>query len=277
MKPGRAPRLVPLPAAWLAAGCLSCAAPGPTARPLAHADSLRTVERVLEREAVGCDAEPSRCAHVRITWPEVVDAPGGDAGALVTAIRGFAARAYDARDAAGSPAATADSFMARHAAWRARGGGRTPPWELSIRVSMLDGPGGMVVLGAEVSRYEGGAHGLVETHLASLERSTARPVALDEVLVAGGRERLLVLAEGAFRARRELGATTPFEAEGLRFPGGRFALPRNWALTREGLRLVYNPYEVGSYSAGATEVVVPCGDLGGVVAAEYSPCRAPAE
>jgi hypothetical protein len=46
------------------------------------------------------------------------------------------------------------------------------------------------------------------------------------------------------------------------FEGGKFALPENMGLTRDGVLLFYNSYEVAAYAEGETKFVIPYGKLG---------------
>ena len=65
----------------------------------------------------------------------------------------------------------------------------------------------------------------------------------------------------AFRRARRLGPREDLAKAGFQFPGGAFALTVNAGLTRAGLVLHYNAYEVAPYVMGPTEAVVPWKEL----------------
>lgn len=159
----------------------------------------------------------------------------------------------------GTLAALADSFLAL----ARREAPAAAPWYLDYRASCLlyDTTRQVATLALVTEAYLGGAHPLTTTRLAMYDLATGKPLPSSAVLTPTATTELLALAERHFRAARGLAAGELLSAAGFDFAEGRFALPQQVALSAEGLRLYYGPYEVGPYALGSTAFTIPYGEV----------------
>lgn len=102
--------------------------------------------------------------------------------------------------------------------------------------------------------YLGGAHSAAFTQLNSFELSNGNMIDITEKYGAG---KLLPLAESKFRELNKLDSKADLNDAGFMFKDGEFALPENMGLTKEGVLMVYNSYEVASYAQGETRFIIP--------------------
>ncbi len=110
--------------------------------------------------------------------------------------------------------------------------------------------------------YLGGAHPAVFTQLRSFDLSTGNFI---DIVDKYGKEKLLALAERRFRTINELDSRANLNDAGFMFEDGKFTLPENMGLTKEGVLVVYNSYEVASYAQGETRFTIPYSALAGDV------------
>lgn len=120
------------------------------------------------------------------------------------------------------------------------------------------------------STYTGGAHGNYNTFFFNFDATNGKLLETQEFI----KDTLALnkLAEVKFITEetaigKENGIE--FKMEDYFFPGGKFVLPQNIALTKEGLRLLYNPYEVASYARGMIIIDIPWQELKGIVVEKY--------
>lgn len=107
--------------------------------------------------------------------------------------------------------------------------------------------------------YTGGAHGMYGTVLATLDMRTGRFVPLEDIIA--DTTGLRPLLEAAFlESKKEVGATTIAELTIDNSP--TLALPMQWCVVPEGVRFIYNPYEVTAYALGQTDITLTWRQLG---------------
>ncbi len=127
---------------------------------------------------------------------------------------------------------------------------------------LLDAPR---YLSAEVSSYVylGGAHGNGNTAYVTLHKATGRRVALEEIFSEP--KALQPLVERAFLEANKAKGMSDEETtlENLLLsPEMGLPFPSNFCIVAEGIRMIYNPYEVTAYALGPTEFTLSWEQLG---------------
>jgi len=107
------------------------------------------------------------------------------------------------------------------------------------------------------SEFMGGAHGNQSVYLYSYDLKNGEPI---DIAARYG-ESLKRVAERKFRKQHGIGPDEDLNGAGFIFPESGFILPENIGYTSKGVTLIYNPYEVASYSAGATEINIALSEL----------------
>jgi hypothetical protein len=106
-------------------------------------------------------------------------------------------------------------------------------------------------------RYLGGAHPTDIRHFLNIDLKNQKELSLYDVIKPEKAPELAQYGEKVFRAIRELNFTGSLNAAGFWFVDDQFTLSENFSLTEAGLILYYNPYDIGPYSLGATELLLP--------------------
>jgi hypothetical protein len=79
---------------------------------------------------------------------------------------------------------------------------------------------------------------------------------LDSLITAEGMPKLRAVAENIFRKNEQLAPNASL-SEGYFFADGVFSLAETFTVTKDGIKFLYNPYEIKAYAAGTTELTVP--------------------
>lgn len=121
------------------------------------------------------------------------------------------------------------------------------------------------------STYTGGAHGNYNTSYYNFDATNGKLLELNEIV----KDTLALnkLAEVKFKAEETAMAKEngmEFKMEDYFFPENKFILPQNIGITKEGLRLLYNPYEVAAYARGMIILDIPWQELKGIVVEKYA-------
>jgi len=109
--------------------------------------------------------------------------------------------------------------------------------------------------------FTGGAHELATALYVSYSLDRVDRLSMADLFVEGSAKRLNELGEKKFRERRAIAPGRSLADAGFDFPGGYFRLSANFAVTAEGLVFRYNPYDVGPYALGETEVQLSTEEL----------------
>jgi len=235
------------------------APPSPPA--VAAVDSAVTVKRCVT--ATSCAT-----ATFRLPWLRV--APGvasGDSAALAA----MAAALEDSvRALAGIPAGRSVAAHAEAVATRLHRDLRahlrqSPDWgggylrEVTARVVWASAR--VLTVEVEDTGFTGGAHGQYEAVLRSYDLRTGARIPVTAVIAdtAG----LVPLLEAGFaQAKADSGGAPPPLAELLYPEVTRLPVAGQVGITGEGVRFLYNPYEVASWAVGRTDVLLTWAQLG---------------
>ena len=104
--------------------------------------------------------------------------------------------------------------------------------------------------------YKGGAHPNVLFTYLNYNPKTYQTITLDSLIIAEGMPKLRAVAENIFRKNEQLAPNASL-SDGYFFADGVFSLPETFTVTKDGIKFLYNPYEIKAYAAGTTELIVP--------------------
>ncbi len=140
------------------------------------------------------------------------------------------------------------------------------PWVLETKSRILYQ--NRRVLSVEFNNFSftGGAHPNSFQILLLLDVRDRKMLTLSDIVT--DMERFEEVVKEAFRAHYQLEEAASFNEAGF-FWDEPFSLPENVALTPEGLKLVYNPYEIAPYVVGATRLHIPYAELEDLLKEEY--------
>ncbi|HMI02954.1 MAG TPA: DUF3298 domain-containing protein [Pedobacter sp.] len=136
-------------------------------------------------------------------------------------------------------------------------------WFLEIRNDVeVQKTGYFSILSRFVS-YMGGAHPNTVYSYLNYNPTTHQEILLDSLLLPGTMPKLTAIAEQIFRKNEKLSSTASLK-DGYFFENNTFRLNDNFTITDEGLKFLYNPYEIKAYVYGTTELLIPFSALKGI-------------
>lgn len=111
--------------------------------------------------------------------------------------------------------------------------------------------------------YTGGPHGNYGKNYFVFDRETAGLVSLPDLMEEGFGQKLTEKLNEELRKKLELGRGGSLRRNG--FFVDQVELTQNFLLTSKGLGFHWDPYEIGPYSMGFVEVVIPYGKIGDIL------------
>ncbi|SMC87167.1 DUF3298 and DUF4163 domain-containing protein [Pedobacter nyackensis] len=104
--------------------------------------------------------------------------------------------------------------------------------------------------------YEGGAHPNSSFVYLNYDPVNHQEIILDSLLNPGSMTKLTAVAENIFRKNEKLAPGVSLK-DNYFFENDKFSLNQNFSVTKEGIKFLYNPYEIKAYAYGITELLIP--------------------
>ncbi|WP_373516724.1 DUF3298 and DUF4163 domain-containing protein [Pricia sp.] len=131
----------------------------------------------------------------------------------------------------------------------------TTPWEAKIDGKVVYEDKNLLSLELNSFVFTGGAHGYSAKRFLNFDKK--RGVELENWQLFQNRKDFQKYAETKFREQEAIPAEASINYTGLMFEKDSFYLPENIGFTEEGVKLLYNPYEVASYADGPIVLTLP--------------------
>jgi len=128
-------------------------------------------------------------------------------------------------------------------------------WEAKIESSISYEDANFITIILDSYLFTGGAHGYTSKRFLNFDKK--RGIELENSELFKNAEDFRAFAEEMFRQKEAIPNGKPINYTGFMFEQDSFYLPENIGFTKDGLKLLYNPYEVASYADGAIELVLP--------------------
>ncbi len=131
-------------------------------------------------------------------------------------------------------------------------------WMLERKATVLFSNDDVLTVDVTSMGYFGGAHGFDERTLLCFDLRDGKRLSLEEIINENSRGVLQQVAEAEFRRVRGVPLGRSLQDEGFFVaPGEPFRVTENFGVVEGGILLHYNPYEIGPYVMGKTDVLLP--------------------
>jgi hypothetical protein len=131
-------------------------------------------------------------------------------------------------------------------------------WLLQRKASVLFANDDVLTIAVTNIGYLGGAHGFNERTLLCFDLRNGKRLTMAELVTEKSQEVLRQVAEAEFRRVRRIPPERALQEEGFfAAPGEPFWVTDNFGVVESGILLHYNPYDIGPYVMGETDVVLP--------------------
>jgi hypothetical protein len=101
--------------------------------------------------------------------------------------------------------------------------------------------------------FTGGAHGYAAVRSLVFDRNTGSVIPVQDLFQ--DEKAFLEIAEVAFRAQNEISEDIDLQSQFFGMESG-FILPENVFFEKDGLKFLYNPYEIASYAQGSQSFIL---------------------
>lgn len=237
----------------LAAGLFSsCSNSNPTQL---SQDSVSTDTAVYSLKSIiendeDCDSTLSRdCRIVDITYPEFENQP-----ALNDSVNSRIQKIYTTETSYESVSDMVQGFMTDYRTFRSDPNFNNRIYSLISKTKIVTNDK-LLGLTIESYIYTGGAHGGTFHGFINWDTQGRKQISINDVLKPDMYDSLQVVAENIFRKNEGISPTDALKQ--YFFEDNKFVLNENYLFTKEGIKYLYNEYEIKPYSSGRTELLIP--------------------
>lgn len=128
-------------------------------------------------------------------------------------------------------------------------------WEAKIEGAISYEDDNYLTIVLDTYLFTGGAHGYTSKKFLNFDKK--KGVELENLELFNNAEEFRTFAEEVFRRTENIPTGKSINHTGFMFEQDSFYLPENIGFTEKGIKLLYNPYEVASYTDGTIELVLP--------------------
>lgn len=211
--------------------------------------AVYSIKSIIENDE-DCDSTLSKdCRIVDISYPEFENQP-----ALNDSVNKRIQRIYTTETAYGSVSDMVQGFMSDYRNFKTDPNFNNRVYNLISKTRVLTN-NQIVGLLIESYIYTGGAHGGTFHGFINWDNQARKQISIFDVLKPGTHDSLQVVAEQIFRRNEGISATEPLKQ--YFFEDNKFVLNENYLFTPEGIKYLYNEYEIKPYSSGRTELLIP--------------------
>jgi hypothetical protein len=139
-------------------------------------------------------------------------------------------------------------------------------WEARINGEMLYEDANHLTIQLTSYIFTGGAHGYTAQRFLNFDKKKGTELENRQLFKDG--DGFQEFAERKFREQEHIPLGQSINQTGLMFEEDSFYLPENIGFTKDGLQLLYNPYEVGSYADGPIVLTLPYQEVGPFLSAQ---------
>lgn len=125
------------------------------------------------------------------------------------------------------------------------------PWEAYVEGEITYQSEKLISIQFDVALFTGGAHGYTSVTYLNFDPETGRLVSNEELFSQDFKD----FAEVRFRKKNDIPENESINSTGLFFEDDEFQLPQNIGFHPNKVVLIYNSYEIASYSEGNIQLV----------------------
>lgn len=142
-------------------------------------------------------------------------------------------------------------------------------WESIDSISIAGNMSSAVSLRRMHYSYTGGAHGNPSESYVSFATNNGKRLKFEDIVEKGKLSELETINITHLKLARNIKEQSTLEESGLFVKGDKVALPSSFALTRKGLLIAYDYYEIASYADGVISYIIPFNKLKDILKDEF--------
>ncbi len=136
-------------------------------------------------------------------------------------------------------------------------------WDINLKAEISHISGNILTVAIEEYAYTGGAHGSSSLTYVNYNWQSKKELSGKDLI--SNWKKLTKIAEEKFRKDKGYKPNENLSKKGYFFEDGKFELTDNIGLTKEGLDIYFNSYEIAPYAMGPTSIKIPYAQISDIL------------
>lgn len=215
-------------------------------------DTISYELKNISKEKGDCDEESNQCVTALMDYVVITKGLNEKASARINA---FVEK--EMKGNAPSMEINLDSFILEGESFFKEFPESAAGYSMEVKQEVVFNTSEIFIVEENLYSFTGGAHGNYGTIYYNFDAANGELIALNDILRTGFEEALKIKAEELFKAEYLEEGATEYSEMGFYFENDQFTLTNNFAIMKDGLKFLYNPYEVAPYALGQQEILIP--------------------
>ena len=222
-------------------------------------NSIRIETVILQQQSEGCKNNNSgNCAKIKIEYIELKNLPNLSAMEKInSSIQKELLRPIGREKNNKNFEKLMQNFVDEYKNFKEEFPESQQEWEIERKVDNNFNDNNILSCTFSEYSYLGGAHPNTHLRFTNFNLKSGEIINLSDILITGFLPELNRIAEPIFRKEKELEEDINLTAAGFWFDDDEFSINNNFSIGKDGLKFVYNNYEITAYAYGPTELFVP--------------------
>jgi hypothetical protein len=206
----------------------------------------------------GCEAHPvAKCASVSFSYPEITSGPEKGVSEIRSAIDDMLLTPLEKGKAPANADEFASQILDHYQSWLTHGGDARISWTVERKIDVDYSSPSVFSLRLLERIEQGKTHAAKNTVYFNFRPEDGTLIQLDELIQPEKMDAFRQVAQKHFHDKDH----KVHAGEDTKRPGQDFALPKNFAIEKQGLRFRYEEDQIDPHAIRTPEFVVPYGEI----------------
>jgi len=221
-------------------------------------NSIRIETVILNQQSEGCEKNDSgNCAKIKIEYIELKNLPDLSSMEKINSKILNELLGPFGREKNNNLEELMQNFIDEYKNFKKEFPESQQEWEIERRVDNNFKDDNILSCTSSEYSYLGGAHSNTYLRFTNFKLKSGEIIDLSDILIAGFLPELNSIVEPIFRKEKNLTEDINLTEAGFWFDDDKFSVNNNFSIGKDGLKFIYNNYEITAYAYGPTELFVP--------------------
>jgi hypothetical protein len=222
-------------------------------------NSIRIETVILQQQSEGCEnSDSGNCTKIKLEYIELKNLPNLAAMEKINSkIQTDLLRPIGGEKSNKNFDELMQSFIDEYKNFKKDFPESQQEWEIERRIDNNFNDDNILSCTSSEYSYLGGAHSNTYLTFTNFNLNSGEIIDLSDILIDGFLPELNSIVEPIFRKEKNLTEDINLTEAGFWFDDDKFSVNNNFSIGKDGLKFVYNNYEITAYANGPTELFIP--------------------
>ncbi|MCR9250743.1 MAG: DUF3298 and DUF4163 domain-containing protein [bacterium] len=230
-----------------------------------ESEEISYSEASINKSFGNCADESKPCAKVVVTYPSYDGSNSKFVNKQINKRIATVLADYlpDTKVRTSDPDKVADMILADYEKFIKEYNDVSEKWNINVEAEISHINGNILSIAVQEKSYTGGAHGNTKLTYINYNWNSKKELSGKDLVTNWSK--LTKVAEKYFRKSKGYSDRDDLGEKGYFFENGKFELTKNIGLTKQGLNVYFNSYEIAPYVMGPSSITIPYSEISDIL------------